>query len=111
MRAYLRTLMVHGARSVMRRARTKAGYAESWLGRLLARRHKNIAACALANHNARVVWALLAHDRRYEVLHRCTRSSGCLTSIYLPSGKLQGVPSTTALANKSDGKPGKTEVE
>jgi transposase len=62
---YLRTLLIHGARAVVRRAEQKPGYAESWLGRLVARRHKNIAACALANHNARVVWALLAHDRRY----------------------------------------------
>jgi transposase len=63
---YLRTLLVHGARAVIARAKKKPGYAESWLGRLLARRHKNIAACALANHNARVAWALLTHDRRYE---------------------------------------------
>lgn len=66
---YLRTLLVHGARAVIARAKQRPGYAESWLGRLLARRHKNIAACALANHNARVVWALLTHDRRYETSH------------------------------------------
>jgi transposase len=70
---YLRTLMVHGARSVIVRARTKAGYAESWLGRLLGRRHPNIAACALANRTARVAWALLAHDRRYEAGYLSTR--------------------------------------
>jgi transposase len=63
---YLRTLMVHGARSVILRAGAKAGYAESWLGRLLVRRHKNVAACALANRSARVVWALLAHNRHYQ---------------------------------------------
>ena len=63
---YLRTLLVYGARPVIVRAKQKPGYAESWLGRLLARRHKNIVACALANHNARVVWALLARERRYE---------------------------------------------
>jgi transposase len=63
---YLRGLLIHGARAVILRASQKPGYAQSWLGRLLARRHKNIVACALANHNARVVWALMAHDRRYE---------------------------------------------
>jgi transposase len=62
---YLRTLLTHGARSVIRCAKQKPGYAQSWLGRLLARRHTNIAVCALANHNARVVWALLRHDRQY----------------------------------------------
>jgi len=62
---YLRTLLTHGARAVIARAAQKPGYSQSWLGRLLARRHTNIAVCALANHNARVVWALLKHDRPY----------------------------------------------
>jgi transposase len=38
----------------------------SWLARLLGRRHKNVAAVALANKNARTVWALLTHGRDYE---------------------------------------------
>jgi len=63
---YLRSLLTHGARSVIRCARLKPGYAQSWLGRLLARRHQNIAVCALANHNARVIWALLKHNRHYK---------------------------------------------
>lgn len=65
---YLRGLLIHRARAVILRASQKPGYADSWLGRLLARRHKNVAACALANHNARVVWALMAHDRCYAPL-------------------------------------------
>ncbi len=36
-----------------------------WLTKLLARRNRNIAAVALANKNARIVWALLAHQREY----------------------------------------------
>jgi transposase len=72
---YLRTLMIHGARSVILRAQKKVGYAESWLGRLLARRHKNIVACALANHTARVAWALLAHDRRYESTYSAAQAA------------------------------------
>lgn len=39
--------------------------ANSWLARLLARRHKNVATVALANKNARIVWALLVHDREF----------------------------------------------
>jgi hypothetical protein len=35
-------------------------------GSSLGRRNKNVAAVALANKNARIVWALLAHDRDYE---------------------------------------------
>ena len=59
---YLRTLMVHGARAVIRFAENKAE-PDVWLGKLMARRNKNVAAVALANKNARVVWALLANDR------------------------------------------------
>ena len=62
---YLRTLLIHGARAVIRVAERKAD-ADSWLKKLLARRHKNVAAVALANKNARTIWALLAHDREYE---------------------------------------------
>lgn len=72
---YLRTLLIHGARAVILRAKQKPGYSESWLGRLLTRRHKNIAACALANHNARVAWALLAHDREYEANHMAAQAA------------------------------------
>jgi transposase len=61
---YLRTLMIHGARAVIRFAENKAE-PESWLRKLMGRRNKNVAAVALANKNARVVWALLAHDRTF----------------------------------------------
>jgi len=32
----------------------------------MGRRNRNVAAVALANKNARTVWALLANDRKYE---------------------------------------------
>ena len=64
--SYLRTLLIHGARAVIRVAERKPGYAQSWLWQLLGRRQKNVAAVALANKNARIVWALLAHDRNYQ---------------------------------------------
>ena len=44
----------------------EAGYADSWLARLMGRRNKNVAAVALANKNARIVWALLTHERDYQ---------------------------------------------
>jgi transposase len=62
--SYLRTLMIHGARSVIRFAENKA-QPESWLRKVMARRNKNVAAVALANKNARIVWALLAKDRMF----------------------------------------------
>jgi len=61
---YLRTLMIHGARAVIRFAESRAE-PDGWLRKLMARRNKNVAAVALANKNARIVWALLANDRMF----------------------------------------------
>ena len=61
---YLRTLLIHGARAVARFAEKKSE-PDSWLRKLMARRNKNVAAVALANKNARIVWALLAKDRMF----------------------------------------------
>jgi transposase len=63
---YLRTLLIHGARSAILAAHRKARTADTWLGSLLRRRHVNVAAVALANKNARTVWALMAHDREFQ---------------------------------------------
>lgn len=63
---YLRTMLVHGARAVLRHLPRHVDQAEGWLGRLSARRNPNIAAVALANKNARIVWALLARGTEYQ---------------------------------------------
>jgi transposase len=62
---YLRTLLIHGARSAILAAQRKAVNTNVWLIGLLERRHPNIAAVALANKNVRTVWALLAHGREF----------------------------------------------
>ena len=61
---YLRTLLIHGARAVILATERKLT-TQGWLVRLLDRRHKNVAAVALANKTARIVWALLAHERDF----------------------------------------------
>ena len=58
---YLRTLLIHGARTAL--TRTKAP--PQWQLRLVSRRPLNVATVALANKTARTAWALLAHDREY----------------------------------------------
>jgi transposase len=63
---YLRTLLIHGARAVIAQFERKPDQPDGWLKKLLARRNKNIAAVALAAKNARIAWALLAHDRIYQ---------------------------------------------
>jgi transposase len=69
---YLRTLFIHGARSViasvLRRDEPEARW--RWLLDLIARRGANVAAVALANKNARTAWALLAHDRPYDAHYK-----------------------------------------
>ena len=64
---YLRKLLVHGARATLRWVDTKCDDRSRWLKALIARRGKNRAAVALANKNARIVWALLAHNQEYRV--------------------------------------------
>jgi transposase len=64
--AYLRTLLIHGARSAILAAQRSNHSPHRWLTNLLNRRHPNIAAVALANKNARTVWALLAHGREFK---------------------------------------------
>lgn len=59
---YLRTLLIHGARSVIEHSKRKP----KWLEELLARRPKNVAVVALANKMARTAWALVAHGRAYQ---------------------------------------------
>ena len=63
---YLRTLLIHGARSAILAAKRRSDARNVWLANLLNRRHANIAAVALANKNVRTVWALLAHGRDFK---------------------------------------------
>ena len=62
---YLRTLLIHGGRAVVRHAEKKKDAQSLWTTQLRNRRGNNIAAVAIANKNARVIWALLAHDEEY----------------------------------------------
>jgi len=70
---YLRTLLIHGARSAILAAQRKTENTNVWLANLLNRRHPNIAAVALANKNVRTVWAILAHGREFKADYVPTR--------------------------------------
>jgi transposase len=59
---YLRTLLIHGARSVP----THSKAPPEWVTNLVQRRPKNAAIVALANKLARTIWALSAHEREYQ---------------------------------------------
>lgn len=62
----LRTLLIHGARSVVRTADRRTDSLGEWIRKLKCTRGANKAAVALANKNARIVWALLARDVEYQ---------------------------------------------
>jgi transposase len=66
---YLRTLMIHGARSVLKYVAGKTDARSRWLQELIARRGYNRAAVALANKNARVIQALLSSEGAYRPAH------------------------------------------
>jgi len=62
---YIRQLLVHGARAVVTIGKPRATETDRWIERLRERKHTNIVCVALANKTARVIWALLAHERKY----------------------------------------------
>ena len=62
---YLRTLLIHGARSVASRAKDKIDRRSVWIQQLIERRGMNKASVALANKNARIIWAMLSKGELY----------------------------------------------
>lgn len=62
---YVRTLLIHGARSVLIKCGNKKDRRSLWLLKKEKTRGFNRACVALANKNARVIWALMAHKTEY----------------------------------------------
>jgi len=72
---YLRTLMIHGARSVLHHAAARPNADQLWHVQVMQRRNRNIAAVALANKNARTMWALLVRAPAYDPQHRAAQAA------------------------------------
>ena len=64
--SYLRSLLIHGGRSVVYAARNKEDRLSQWVTGLAVRRHTNVAAVALANKTVRMAWAMLRDGTEYE---------------------------------------------
>lgn len=64
--SYLRKLLIHGARATLRFAGLKTDSRSRWIQGLLERRGWNRTAVAVANKNARIVWALLSRGGIYQ---------------------------------------------
>jgi transposase len=65
---YLRTLLVHGARAAVRTAGRKSDRRSRWVQELGSRQHANVTSVALANRNARTMWALLRTGECYRAV-------------------------------------------
>lgn len=59
---YIRTLLIHGARSVYVHAKQPS----TWQQELAKRRPVNVVIVAMANKTARTIWAMLNYDRPYQ---------------------------------------------
>lgn len=64
--SYLRTLLIHGGRSVVRVAHKHPDKRNRWIGDIKQRRGENISNVAVANKNARIAWALLTRKENYQ---------------------------------------------
>lgn len=64
--SYLRMLLVQGARSVMLRADGKSDPLNLWVQGLMARKHSNVVAVALASKTARAAWAIVHNNTEYQ---------------------------------------------
>ena len=62
--AYLRKLLIHGARAAVHRVRSHQ-VPGAWIAGLLARRPFNVATVALANKTARIAWAVMTNGSTY----------------------------------------------
>lgn len=62
---YLRTLLIHGARSVVYRAKAKTDKRSLWINDKQQRLGTSKACVAVANKNARIIWSLIAREQEY----------------------------------------------
>jgi len=63
---YLRNLLIHGARAVLRCVERKEDRTSRWATALKARRHTNIAVVAMANKIARIAYAVMTTGKPYD---------------------------------------------
>jgi transposase len=64
--AYVRKLLILGARSVIMVSKDKDDPLSRWIQQLLERKHSNVVAVALASKTARAAWAIVHHDTEYQ---------------------------------------------
>jgi transposase len=64
--SYMRSLLIHGARSVVMHAKKKTDPLSVWINQLVLTRGFNKAVVALANKLVRIAWVIVRHNERYQ---------------------------------------------
>lgn len=64
--AYVRSLLIHGARAMVNAAKKKDDRLSLWVTKISTARHPNIAAVAMANKTARIAWAMIRKGCDYQ---------------------------------------------
>ena len=67
---YVRSLLIHGARSAVRAASKKTDHKSNWINELQKRRGYNIASVAVANKTVRTIWAILKNNSNYQLNYK-----------------------------------------
>lgn len=62
---YIRSLLVHGARSIVSQAKKKKDPNSIWIQQMLLRKSFNTVVVAVANKNARIAWAVLRYNDHF----------------------------------------------
>lgn len=66
--SYIRTLLIHGARAVIRFLERRDDAKSRWVKRLIERRGVNKAAVALAAKHARIIWSMISKGTEYKIV-------------------------------------------
>lgn len=72
--SYIRSQMIHGARSTVTHARNKDDNLSRWLNKLGERKHTNVVSVALAAKTARMAWSMIRHEMDYEPARAAMKS-------------------------------------
>jgi transposase len=64
--SYVRSLLIHGARSMVNASQGKDDRLSLWVTRISTTRHPNVAAVTMANKTARIAWAMIRKECNYQ---------------------------------------------
>ena len=78
---YLRTLLIQGAKAAVMTAHKRDDPISKWLNQLREKSGWQKAAVAMANKNARILWAMMTKGCRFDPLHVSVKPTGLATAM------------------------------